>query len=530
MSKVAEIFEKVIDIFDKPSEPIPDEVEVVEVTKAASLAASVYEKVRNVVELRDEHVLRRGAIERILIRRLGENGDSKRISEFVVREILWAGYLGKEGVPTSKVDKVSQILDKYLYLIRRVKKSFAGEEKKKLVSWLIGVCSAEVDRILVSFEKKDAIVGLMYQLVYNQVDLADEKSTQRRDVQVYLAIQRALYKSDEQFLSFLLLKLFYPEWINGDKQVWERFFERILKIYDEVEQEVNYPLADRLTKYIKKMVASFLILDEVLRGNRGKNKEIFENEEKVEEEVRKVCKKKYAQLGVRLRRAVTRSIIYIFLTKMLFGFLLEYPYDKYILKEVHLVALGINALLPPSLMFFIGTTIKVPGKDNTDRIVDRIKSISYRGELFADVAKKAEFRLKKRVKRPLLTSLFVLIYILAFVVSFGLIYWVLAGLSFSIVSMAIFFFFLTAVVFFGYRVRLIAREYVLIEKENIFAPIVDFFFVPFLKVGSWLSDAIAKINIFSYILDFIIEAQFKTIVEVVDEWIRFMKEKREEAA
>lgn len=528
MAKMVAIFEKVVKVFDKPQKPFPDEVEMVRVTKAASLAASIYEKVRNAVELRDEHVLRRGAIERILIRRLGENGDSKRIADSLVREILWAGYLGKEGVPISKVDEVSKILDKYLYLSRKIKKSFSDKQGRELNNWLIGICSAEVDRTLVSFERENVVTGLMYQLVRKQIELMDEKSEQKRDIQVYLAVNRALYKADDEFLRFLLLRIFYPSFFSSDKEVWERFGTKIAKIYEEIEGEINYFLADRLTRYVKKLVPSFLILDQVLRDNSGENEKMFEDEKKVEKEVRKVCKRKYDQLGERLRRAVTRSIIYIFLTKMLFGLLIEYPYDRYVIKNVHLVALLTNAIFPPFLMFLIGTTIRVPGKDNTERIINRIKAIAYRGELFVDLSKKVEFRVKKEVKRPFLTSLFVIVYILAFVVSFGAIFWVLKLLQFSIVSMAIFFFFLTAVVFFGYRVRMIAREYLLVEKESIFSPVIDFFFVPFLRVGSFLSDAIAKINIFSYILDFIIEAQFKTIVEVVDEWIRFMREKREE--
>jgi len=503
-------------------------VEMVKATKAASLAASVYEKIRNAVELRDERVLRRGAIERILIRRLGEGSDSERVSEFLVREVLWAGYLGKEGVPISRVDKVGKIIEKYLYIIDRVKSNFDKETAKRLRDWLVGVCSAEIDRELVCCEKEDAIVGLMYQLVYDQVELVDDKSEQRRDVQVYLAVQRALFKMDDEFLRFLLLKIFYPEWLSDDRQIWEKFCLKIAKIQEEVEKEVKFALGEKIKKYVAKMVPSFLILEDVLEENCGKNKKIFMDDEAVEKEVEKVCEKKYSQLGRRLKTAVVRSIIYIFLTKMLIGLLIEFPYDRFILKNVDFLSLGINAIFPPFLMFMIGTTVRVPSESNTDRIVARIKSIAYQGELFADKTNKKVFAVKEKVKRPLLTSIFVMIYLFTFVLTFGIIYWVLELLNFSIVSMGIFYFFLTAVVFFGYRVRLIAKEYTLVEKDSILTPVVDFFFVPILRVGSILSDAISRINFFSYILDFIIEARVKTIIEVIDEWIRFMREKREE--
>ena len=94
--------------------------------------------------------------------------------------------------------------------------------------------------------------------------------------------------------------------------------------------------------------------------------------------------------------------------------------------------------------------------------------------------------------------------------------------------MAVFVFFLTLVTFFGYRIRQIAREYLVEDKEGILSPIVDFFMLPLLRVGQWLSGEIAKINLFIFIFDFVIEAPFKAIFEVVEEWIRFVKIKKDE--
>ena len=68
------------------------------------------------------------------------------------------------------------------------------------------------------------------------------------------------------------------------------------------------------------------------------------------------------------------------------------------------------------------------------------------------------------------------------------------------------------------------------ERENVVAPIIDFLMVPILSVGKRLSSDLSKINIITFIFDFILEAPFKAIFEVFEEWFGFMKSKREEIA
>ena len=89
-------------------------------------------------------------------------------------------------------------------------------------------------------------------------------------------------------------------------------------------------------------------------------------------------------------------------------------------------------------------------------------------------------------------------------------------------------FFVTLVSFFAYRIRVSAKEYEMTDRDGFFGPLVDFFFLPVLRVGHWLSGEIAKINIFIFLFDFILEAPLKVIFEVAEEWIRFIRTKKEE--
>ena len=132
------------------------------------------------------------------------------------------------------------------------------------------------------------------------------------------------------------------------------------------------------------------------------------------------------------------------------------------------------------------------------------------------------------VRRPILTAIFSVFYLATFLLSFGLIAYVLTALHFNIASQIIFVFFVTLVSFFAYRIRTSAKEYEMVDREGFISPLVDFFFLPILRVGHWLSREIAKINIFIFLFDFILEAPLKVIFEVAEEWIRFIRTKKEE--
>ena len=73
------------------------------------------------------------------------------------------------------------------------------------------------------------------------------------------------------------------------------------------------------------------------------------------------------------------------------------------------------------------------------------------------------------------------------------------------------------------------RELIVVDrKENPLVLLINLFTLPFLKAGHWISEKFSKINIFVFILDFIIEAPFKIFLEVIEDWIAFLREKKEE--
>ena len=86
-----------------------DEMSRINVSQTVSFFALVYEKIRNAVEYREEHLIRRASIERIFKRRLMLNPECHDEAENIIRELLWARYFPPDSLSTNDVENVQKI-------------------------------------------------------------------------------------------------------------------------------------------------------------------------------------------------------------------------------------------------------------------------------------------------------------------------------------------------------------------------------------------------------------------------------------
>jgi hypothetical protein len=212
---------------------------------------------------------------------------------------------------------------------------------------------------------------------------------------------------------------------------------------------------------------------------------------------------------------------------MVFALILEVPVSQWLYGEVNMRSIGINTLFPPILMLLIVSVFKIPGEENTKNIFQRIVEV-----IDADTSFETNISYMPKkggaVRKPILIFGFTIFYSLTFIVTLTLIYEGLLLLEFNMISIAIFIFFVCLVTFFSYRVKQIVNEYRLAEKEGVLTPLVDFFFMPILSLGKFFSGGLARLNFMIFILDFLIEAPFKLIFEVIEEWITFVRKRKEE--
>ena len=494
----------------------------ISVSHAVSKAAVIYEKARNAVEFRAEHLLRRAAIERILKRRFITNSSGIGVGELLVRELLWARYLDEEKVTEEKVNEVQETVYKYIHLKNLLLGNNPGQNGGKITEWLVGIASCEIEKKLSPAPIREALINYVYQTLKGRLVIEKEGSQKNHDIQAYIGVHRAYAESDDPIIRFHLFLTYFPDWMVTEKSELKPIVSRFNSVYKEIEDYLDYPLAQNIRRAFRGEMAPFLVIRDLANEKPGEFKEIMGEPVKLEEAVRRILKKKYQQTSTKLRRAATRSIIYIFLTKMLFAFILEVPFDL-IIGKTNYTAIAINTFFPPLLMFTETVSIRVPGEDNTKRVIAKIKEYCFESN-----SPKTGLEIKRQSEKSKLSTVFNSLYFFTFIIIFGLIIWLLNMLHFNFVSKGIFLFFVCVVFFFAHRVRLITKDYVYQEKERALTPFADFVSLPILRVGQVLSAELAQINFLIFVFDFIIEAPFKAFFEIIEDWFKFIRIKKEE--
>lgn len=507
--------------------PRPDDLSVINVSQTVSLIALMYEKIRNAVEFREDHLILRAAIERILRRRLMLNPSGKGEGENLLRELLWARYFDIGTLGGEDIKKTQKIIDIYLYLRN---KSLIGRNSNQISyynQFLIDLATAEIEELLLPeiSMKKMNLSYFIFQVLHNKIKI-EELDDKIKDIYFLVAIEKTFRRSDRAYLRYHLFINLFKRLIEFNKEELEKFSSNLFESLKKIDDFINNSYVDSLVKYTRKQLPPFIVLFDLIKNKFEKIESILTNKEKLWLEVEYLCRQKYQQLSTRIRNLAVKSFIYIFLTKMIFALILEIPLSKVFYNEINLNSIIINTIFPPFLMAGIVSIFRIPGEDNTKKIYQRILEIIDKDLTFE--TKVSFIPKKKKKQKSSLIFGFTIIYSLAFILTFTLIYEMLTYLNFNLVSQIVFIFFVSVVTFFSYRIKSMTNELKLQEKESIFTPFIDFFFMPILSLGKFFSQEIARLNFFIFIFDFIIEAPFKFIVEAFEEWINFVKKRKEE--
>jgi hypothetical protein len=506
--------------------PSPDEFTKLTVSRAVSFVALVYERMRNAIEYREEHLIRRAAIERILRRRLSMNPDGEGEGESLLRELLWARYFPKNSLGEDDVYAVQHIITRYIAIRKLLLHSQNQHLHEFLWSFLVDMLSCEIEETLSpDISTRESIyTHFIFQTLHKTVRV-DGVSEDHKDMYLLIALEKAYRKSDRSYQRYHTFILFYQALSQVPEDQYPTLIPKLTEIFKKIDIIRKDRSVDKLVRYIKKQLPPYLILFEILNSSNA-NKELLTDKAALREAVEKKCKEKYAQIQQRLTSMAVRSLIYIFITKMLVAIILEYPVSIMIYGEAQIIPIIINSLFPPFLMIMIVLWFKLPDEENTKRIYHRIVQI-----LDADKSYEDRVNLitrKPRKQNPVLSVVFSVFYITTFVITLALINYVITLLDFHLLSKLLFIFFVSVVSFFAYRIKQVVNEYWLVERDSILTPIIDFFFIPILSLGKVFSKGVSRLNFFTILFDFIIEAPFKMIIDVVEEWIKFVRARKDE--
>lgn len=513
---------KKYEAFSLPSQ-LQENNPTIHVDEIASKLAVFYEKIRGIIDWKEEHLLRIGAIERMLKRKIfsklnintGSFSD-ENVAEPFVFELIRGGIFPNDKIEEAKISVVKGVLDKYIFIINNSPKT-SGKSRIQLCNWILSIAACEIEEALGGTEKENALIDFMFYSLKKKIKIsANFKKNPLKeedvDIQIYIAVQRALFKLDSPAISYRLIKKYFSP-----------ISQNIYSIWAKIEKELNHRLGDKFYRLCEKHNAPYLLLGDIISENPKETLDKISDPKNLESLVKKTYNARLANLNSRLKRAAMYATISIFVTKILLALAVEIPLDKYIFGTFNLFAIAIDALFPPILMFFLIATIKPPKKENFAVVLMELMKIAYPPQ------KEEIYELKISKKRNILFVFFVkTFYLISFFISLGLIVFLLHKLSFPIISYFILIIFISLIAFTGTKLRQRSKELVIMEeKDGFLTTLLDLFIFPLVQLGNWIALRWRKYNFIAAGFNILIDMPFSVLVEFIEQWRYFLKEKKD---
>ncbi|MDD5068998.1 MAG: hypothetical protein PHS53_00585 [Candidatus Pacebacteria bacterium] len=492
----------------------------IKVNKLTGKAGAFYEKVRYFVDYKEEHTIRRSAIERIIKRKVMIEIDNN-VGLSLLEELVGGGYLPNDRVGADVAKDIQRILNRFLIVKKHIGPKLL--RNLKLKSRLINLAATEIDLFLFPRPNDNLLVEAFYSTVKGSIKYSGELSNMQFGRQLYIACRRLLLQDDDPTVFYALWLKSVPEWpvISSEADLQKLnidFFVLIKNIILEIEDPIRFQIQAKLRNH----GLYFSVLKEIIDKYGAESEQVLSDKHHLDGDISEVLDKKYKKENNRIKKSGKRAIVYVFCTKIILAFLLELPYELFYIHSVNYVAFVTNILFHPFLLFLMTRNIKPLGEKNTKKITEGIHKVLYS----SDVKK---MYVKPSTSGILLDTTFFLLYGLLFLVSFGCILWVLLSLGFNVVGILLFLTFLTFVSYFGLRIRYNAERWrIRDEDEKTLTLLWNVFTFPIVRMGRWLSVKFASVNVFVFVMDFLIEVPFKLVLATSDGFLSFLKEKRDE--
>jgi hypothetical protein len=516
--------------YSHPDYLIAEEHEpLISVGEIVSRAARYYEKARYSVDYHEDHLLRQTAIERILRRRLTIDFIEERNGRAFVVELIQSGYLPNNELPERVTYHVQAVIDKTVFFLSILKKIYPHEKYAEFRPIVLKLATCEIEALLFPEIVESVVVKAFHKKIKKFILISNpEKCGCDVGIQVYLACRKGLLKENDTSSFYSLWLMLYPEWKelnNATEENDERLkqiAEEFLTIEGNIQRELSSILYHRIIPRLKNDIIYFSIIQKIVAEHKERSAEIFTSPESLYFATSDKAEVEYEKIRARMHKTAWQAIIYIFITKILLALAVELPYDKMVYGSIHTLPLIVNATFHPFLLYLMTSRIKKPSDTNTERIAKGVRAAVYDNN-------HDDIKLASVKEKSTLQWIATFLYICFFFATFGAIIWGLNKIQFNIIGMGLFILFLTFVSYFGLRVRFISQRWVVqTNEQHFFALVWDLITLPVISLGQWLSIKFQSINIFVFVLDFIIEAPFKVILQALDTFTHYVKEKKDE--
>lgn len=515
-------------------------VSPIHVDELASKFAHLYEKVRRVIDWKEEHLIRRTAIDRSLKRRmltslsgvgLVANISGDKMAKPLVMELIRGGYFPNDKISGDRISHVKSILNKYIFILENssVIKSLSPlvlKKKMEFYNWILEIAACEVEEALVPPLKVNGVMNFMTNMMNSHVNVVPEGTIKDQDkvVQMYVAVHRTLYNLDDPIIIYNLLEYRYPLWATDPGSIIQEFTRDIFKIWRSLDDDLSHKHGPEFYKICEKYDAVYLIIGDVLdklSEDPDTLIDTFSDREELGKVIKEVYDKRVKTLKSRLSRSAVYSTLSIFLAGGVSLFIFEVPLAKVFYGHFSIVAMFIDLMIPTIMMFVLVSMIKPVSKKNYDRLLEQIEKVVYKKQNL-DVY---EIQLDKK-KKFVRTFVFGLVYLFTTVVSFGLVFWVFYVAHIPWTSLYIDTANIAVVVFAALVIRQRSKEVMIDDNVGFGDFLIDIFSIPLAKLGQWLASKWKEYNVLSVFFTVVVDFPVLTFVEIIEDWSTFLKDKK----
>ncbi|MDP3724853.1 MAG: hypothetical protein Q8R20_00090 [Nanoarchaeota archaeon] len=488
----------------------------IEVDEIALKIASFYEKFRNLIDYQEKHLLRKNVIGRALRRRIFlKDVSGEDVAEPLIKEVIRSGYLGNNWIPARKIGEVQLIIDNLLFFSDHAKTSSIPMHED-FPDWLLGVTVCAIEECLAPPEKNRMLAQMMLNTLRGGLEIRGGTIPQAdQDALLFIAVQKSLFRVDNDQLSYRLLQLLSPAWESTDLRNTSPVTNELLTAHERISHYLRHPLLPLFLKACNHYNTVFQMLGSLVFGSKGVENLDRDIEAAYEDRLRKERGK--------LSRMAFLSILSFFLSKILVAIAIEVPIDLYIVGRFSLVHATLNIVFPPILMLLIVASIRLPSRKNLHLIREEMKAV-----IFEHNAHPYVIQIPKK-KSWFISFLLSFSYLAIFFVTIRIIADILLSFGFSIANIVVFILFTSLVTAVGVKIYNRSKEMCL-EKDppRFFSFLLDLFTLPLVTIGRWIISGFRRFNVFVIFVNVFIEFPFQLIVEFLENLHDFIRTKKEE--
>ena len=485
-------------------------------------AGRIYEKIRASVDNKEEYVLRRYAIRRIAKRIMWFSRDPQIVTSRLLRDLYKGGYLPEDRVSRHVEQDVIHTVSTFLALSGEATRDTHTQRVFTLRKHLLDICAGALEDHLYPTHIDEASVRLLARigdetLVIGGVVVSEED----RIKLIYLAAWKALFGADHALLLYKLWQYEHPSWSHTGDEELLRLARELPTFIADCDRLFAHPLLPRLILRMRNYAVAVSVIHELLLEYGDGIRDVANDPAGFEVRIREHIAKMYRRDVLHAGKKAVGAVVYILATKAVLALTMEFVYVSVLKQPLNYLALGINVLFHPALLFATTSGLFVPPEQNTKRIVTlifdiispkqlpEVEVIPVKKGIFSDISLGLYF--------GFLTCLLVTIT------------WLLDHLGFHVVDIFLFIIFLALVLYFSFRVRYGARRMQLSgAKEGFLRSTLELIALPIVSVGRYLVTKFESLNVLAVFLDVVVETPLRLLFEFIDTFSSVLKEKKDE--